>query len=524
MQSVLAWGSNANGQLGSDNGHTRSGVPVVVSAGEFPAGTSITQVAVGAFHSLALSSTERIYAWGGNSSGQLGNDTAANSPIPVPVSAGAIPAGTKIIQIAAGGLHSLALSSTGQVYAWGDNSSGQLGNDTASNSPVPIPVSAGAIPAGTKIVQIAAGYAHSLALSSTGQIYAWGLNVNLQLGSNATGYESPVPVAVSAGAIPPGTRITQIAAGGAHSLALSSTGRIYAWGNNDYGQLGNDDRPNASPVPVAVSAGAIPRGTRIARIVAGHTHSLALSSAGKVYAWGANDGNLGNHRATISAVPVAVSAGAIPAGTRITQIAAGYLHSLALSSTGQVYAWGHNLNGQLGNGHVPTTSYVPVAVKLPPGARIESIALGSSASHALAINGGQQRPLVLANAAESSRIWREANSRARRPPTGTTFSFVLSEQATVALRFTQQAPGRRLKRRCVARYPRQKRTESACKLTVTLGTSSFSAHAGQNKIKFQGRITNLKRLKPGRYMLIISATNAAHQRSKPETLTFTIVK
>src|SRR5665213_2705019 len=159
-----------------------------------------------------------VLAWGYNGYGELGNGTITSSNVPVAVSAGAIPPGTTITQIAAEGDRSLALSSSGQVYAWGYNGQGELGDGSTTNSDTPVAVSAGAIPGGTTITQIAGGGSHSLALSSTGQLYTWGLNVYGQLGDGTT-TNSDVPVAVSAGAIPAGATITQIAAGALHSLA-----------------------------------------------------------------------------------------------------------------------------------------------------------------------------------------------------------------------------------------------------------------------------------------------------------------
>jgi len=387
--SLLAWGWNGIGQLG-DGTTLESSVPVAVSAGAIPSGTTITQIAVNGGHSLALSSTGQLYAWGGNFSGELGDGTNTESDVPVAVSAGAIGPGTTITRIAAGNVYSLAVSSTGQLYAWGENEDGQLGDGTTTNSNVPVAVSAGAIPPGTTFTQVSAGADNSLALSSTGKVYAWGYN-NLGALGDGTTANSDVPVAVSAGAIGPGTTITQVSAAINGSLALSSTGKVYAWGYNNYGQLG-DGTNTESDVPVAVSAGAIGPGTTIAQVAAGGFHSLALSSTGQLYAWGESEyGELGDGTNTASDVPVAVSAGAIPPGTTFTQIAAGLHHSVALSSTGKVYDWGNGEEGELGDG-TNNSSTVPVATILPAGSTIEAIASGSYASHTLAIVRGPEVP------------------------------------------------------------------------------------------------------------------------------------
>ncbi|WP_416905407.1 Ig-like domain repeat protein [Micromonospora echinospora] len=346
----LAWGWNAFGQLGNGT-NTRSNVPVPVA---LPAGTRITAIDGGGGYSLALTSTGTVLAWGSNHYGQLGNGTNTHSNVPVPV---ALPTGTRITAIDAGHDHSLALTSTGTVLAWGDNSSGELGNGTNTRSRIPVPV---ALPTGTRITAIDGGSAHSLALTSTGTMLAWGDNSSGELG-NGTNTHSNVPVPV---ALPTGTRITAIDGGTAHSLALTSTGTMLAWGYNHYGQLGNGTNTHSN-VPVPVS---LPNPSIVA-IATGSHHSLALTSTGTMLAWGYNHyGQLGNGTNTHSNVPVAVDF--LPT---ITATDAGGEHSLVLTSTGTMYAWGYNTSGQLGNG-TNTSSSRPVPVNLPAGTRITAIA------------------------------------------------------------------------------------------------------------------------------------------------------
>jgi alpha-tubulin suppressor-like RCC1 family protein len=260
----LAWGSNGSGELGNGT-NTSSTTPVNVHSTtpvnvQLPAGTTITAIAAGFGHSLALTSTGAVLAWGYNANGQLGNGTNTDSTTPVNVQ---LPAGTTITAIAAGGFHSLALTSTGAVLAWGRNVSGELGNGTTTNSTTPVAVSA---PATSGITAIAAGAFHSLAVTSTGAVLAWGRNVSGELG-NGTNTDSTTPVAVSA---PATGGITAIAAGDGHSLAVTSTGAVLAWGFNADGELGNGTTTDSN-TPVAVSAPA----TRITAIAGGGQHSLA---------------------------------------------------------------------------------------------------------------------------------------------------------------------------------------------------------------------------------------------------------
>jgi alpha-tubulin suppressor-like RCC1 family protein len=197
---ALAWGSNAAGQLGNGT-TTDSSTPVAVLG--MPSGTTVTAVAGGLDYSLALTSSGQVLAWGANGYGQLGNGTTTYSSTPVAVH---LPIGTTINAIASGYAHSLALTSTGQVLAWGYNSSGQLGNGTTSPSYSTTPVQV-SLPSGSNVTAVAGGASHSLALTSTGQVLAWGRNLEGQLG-NGTTTDSSTPVAVV------GAPSTAIAAGG----------------------------------------------------------------------------------------------------------------------------------------------------------------------------------------------------------------------------------------------------------------------------------------------------------------------
>lgn len=527
--SLLAWGYNREGELGNGT-TTDSGMPVPVAVGAIPPGTRITQVAAGYSHSLALSSTGQLYAWGLNGNGELGNGTTTNSAVPVAVSTGAIPPGTRIAQIGAGYEDNIALSSTGQLYAWGRNGEGQLGNGTATDSALPVAVSAGAIPPGTRIAQVAVGYSHSLALSSTGQLYAWGYNSAGQLG-NGTTTTSATPVAVSAGAIPLGTRITQIVAGYEHSLALSSAGQLYAWGYNNHGQLGNATTTNIA-LPVAVSAGAIPVRARITRIAAGYDHSLALDASGQPYAWGRDgNGELGINSTSDASVPSRVSLSGIPSDVTITQIAAGSEHSLALSSTGQLIAWGRDTEGQLGDGST-TDESVPEIVTLSTGVRFATVASGSTASHTLAIvrdaggavlSGLQISPPAFRAALAGPSATSLGEQRKRRL-VGAKISYTLSRSATVHFTVKHSVPGRVQILGGHARCVAQtnrNRRAGRCTRLVTLA-GSFTHGSGAGASSL--RFTGrlaAHALKPGRYVLV-ATPSAGGISGAPRTVPFRI--
>ena len=368
---VYTWGRNEYGQLGNGVTTTNSLVPVAVkTAGTPMEGKIITQLSAKVWYALALASDGTVYSWGFNSWGQLGNGTsgtANNASAPVAVKTAGTPMeGKTIMQVAAGATHSLALATDGTIYAWGKNEYGQLGNDSTTNSSVPVAVKTTGTPMeGKTIIQIHAGYEHSLALASDGTVYAWGRNNSGQLGKNdAT--DAHIPAAVQTlGTSMAGKVIVQLAAGNSQSMALASDGTVYTWGWNQYGQLGNGTTTD-SRIPVAVVTTGTPMaGKVVSQIAAGNAHALAMTDDGIVYTWGWNQyGQLGNNSTINSSLPVAVKTTGTPlAGKIITQITSGGSpNSLVLANDGTMYTWGWGQYGQLGNGTIGTDAKVPVTV------------------------------------------------------------------------------------------------------------------------------------------------------------------
>ena len=181
-----------------------------------------------------------------------------------------------IVAISAGKRHSLALNDDGEVFAWGTNRYGQLGNNSRRTSFVPVQVQ-GLYGEGNlrNIVAVSAGEKHSLALNSDGEVYAWGGNSNGQVGTGSTRFIYRVPVLVTAL-----TDVVAISAGGNHSLALKND-TVWAWGVNTSGEVGNGSAVYSIKIPVQVTAL-----TDVVAISAGGNHSLALKDDGTVWAWG----------------------------------------------------------------------------------------------------------------------------------------------------------------------------------------------------------------------------------------------
>jgi len=367
---VLAWGANSAGQLGDDT-TINSFEPKLV-----PGLTDVVGVAVGGSHSLARKSDGTVLAWGSNGSGQLGDGTIQASVKFVKV---AVPGSIhRITSVSACANHVLALRSDGSVLAWGSNGSGQLGNGNPETQFSPV-----VVPGLTDVTAVACGVGgggggHSLALKEDGTVVAWGANTSGQLG-DGTKKQSAAPVKVQFPLLA-SSPVKAIAAGGlSFSFALLKDGSVWAWGTNLNGQLGDntvvDDR--TAPVQV-VDLG----GSRVKAIAAGN-HGLALREDDTVWAWGGNSfGQLGNGDKRFTRRPVKI----IEAGSEIEAIEAAANYSLALKSDGKLLAWGSNASGQLGLGDDTPESLIPMPVPALAMVRAISIdrSVGSSSFATLA--------------------------------------------------------------------------------------------------------------------------------------------
>ena len=241
---VWAWGWNDEGSLG-DGTTTNRSTPVQVMASAGVGLSGVTTIAAGYEHSLVLKSDNTVWAWGRNDLGQLGDGTTTAHSYPVQVTGL-----SGVTAIAAGNQHTLARKSDGTVLAWGYNAYGQLGDGTTTNRSSVVQVMASAsVPLGG-VSAIAAGGYHSFVLKSDGMVWAWGDNTNGQLGDGTTTNRSyPVQVMASAGVGLDG--VTTMSGGSDYSLVLKSDGTVWAWGRNAYGQLGDGTSTNRSnPVQV----------------------------------------------------------------------------------------------------------------------------------------------------------------------------------------------------------------------------------------------------------------------------------
>lgn len=348
---LWCWGNNNSGQLGDTTTLDRDGAVATVTNSGTPL-TAVTAVSTGRSHTCAVSKGI-VYCWGNNGNGQLGNNSIvlqSETPVAVQISGGALLTGAT--RVAAGTGHSCAIAK-GMVYCWGNNGSGELGNNTTDPSlfAVPVMLPGGILPLKGAIA-VTTGTNHSCALVK-GSAYCWGFNDQGQLGINSL---SPVSVAtmVQLDDSTALTNITAISAGASHTCAVSNA-QAYCWGNNEFGQLGNNDATHVDrdgAVQVQTSGGAL---LAVASVSAGGEHACATTKSKELFCWGRNNsGQLGNNGATpVSDIAVLTQNDDASAFNLVTAVEAGSQYTCAIRAT-QVYCWGNNFVGQLGNKDILT--------------------------------------------------------------------------------------------------------------------------------------------------------------------------
>jgi PKD repeat protein len=338
---LWAWGRNMEGQLGYGDPIT---TPFSVSPVQIGPDNAWNAIALGGRHSVALKPDGTLWAWGRNGDGQLGlgDNTIVSQPTPTQI-------GTENqwIAVLAGYISTAALKADGSLWTWGDNYYGQLGDGTTEDKHAPVQI-------GTedRWIAVEGGDYHTVAVRSDGTLWAWGANWMGALGDGTT-EEKLAPVQV-------GTDNQWIAAegGGYHTLALKADGTLWAWGYNNEGQLGDTTRTDKTrPVQIGEE-------NQWIAVAAGDFHSVALKADGTLWAWGSNDDGLLVSATTTSAVYI-TSPVQIGADNRWIAIAAGEYHTVALRSDGTVWAWGKNIDGQLGDGTLVSKSS-PTLTLIPP--------------------------------------------------------------------------------------------------------------------------------------------------------------
>ena len=292
-------------------------------------------IGAGDKHSLVTScKIGEIWSFGGGGFGQLGHGGAGNEAVPRPIAA---LSSVVVKQVAAGWFHSMVLTRDGDVFTWGYGGfGGQLGHGNMRDQRVPKRV--GGL---TNVTDIATGSSHNLVVGEEGVVYTWGRNAEgqLGLGDHGDGTSRNVPTEV-----PGVNEVVAVAAGSRHSFVLSRDGTVMACGWNDEGQLGLGDTDNRDTFTVVAGL----RG--VVDIDAGEKHTIAATAEGGLYTWGKGWAiGHGGDEDTQRLVPTKVTGGGIGEAV-VVQVAAGNMHSMAKTASGELYSWGKGTDGQLGHG------------------------------------------------------------------------------------------------------------------------------------------------------------------------------
>jgi len=356
---AYCWGRSNNGQLGN-NPTAESHVPVAVDTSGVLNGKTIKSISTGYYSTCAIASDDQAYCWGYNTTGQLGDNSTTRRDTPVAVDTSGVLNGKTVKAISVGDSHTCAIASDDQVYCWGSNNNGRLGDNSTTQSLVPVAVDNSGALSGKTVKSISLGFDNTCAIASDDQAYCWGLNDVGQLGDNST-TERLVPTAVDASGVLSGKTIKAISARSSFTCAIASDDQAYCWGSGTLGRLGNNSTSD-SLVPVAVYTSGVLSGKTVKAISVGYDYACAIASDDQSYCWGENPGGVfGDNSQTQSNVPTPTDTSGVLSGKTIKSLVTGKIHTCAIASDNQAYCWGNNTYGNLGDNTI-IQSTVPVAV------------------------------------------------------------------------------------------------------------------------------------------------------------------
>jgi len=352
------WGNNSYGQLGDGTTLNRIIPTEITSKFSIDKGDKIISIFLGAWHSSAITLNGKVFMWGNISSGRIGdNESFVNRPnkiLPFELtSCFSLTEGDKITLLSLGDSHSSALSSNGRVFTWGGNQSGELGDGSTDQKNIPTEITTKfSLSDEDKIISISLGATHSSALSSKGKVFTWGWNKYGQLGNDSVNDQIVPTEITSKFTISKGDKIISLTLGGYHSSFLTSSGRVFLWGENSYGQLGDDSINNRNVPTEITSKFKLSEDDKIIFLSLGNRHSSALSSKGRVFTWGYNEnGQLGDGTTLNRIIPTEINSNLkLSGGEKIISISLGNYHSSLISSNGTIFTFGSNQYGQLGYG------------------------------------------------------------------------------------------------------------------------------------------------------------------------------
>jgi alpha-tubulin suppressor-like RCC1 family protein len=405
--SLISWGSNFCGELGTSTApHRQSVTPVLVDQDGALAGKRVIQIAAAASHCLALCSDGSVISWG---EGATGQSYPGGRQAPGPVNQNGVLAGKTVVAISTGDSTSFAVCSDGTVAGWGQNQFGQLGNGTSGETEsTPVLVKRDGVLAGRTVVSVSAGDFHTVALCSDGTLATWGYNSHGTLG-NGTSASSNVPTAVNQTGILAGKTVVSVTGHEYQTRVMCSDGTLVVWGDGDtvpvsamqgifagravtqvfarFATLadstlikfeGSPSQPSqfVTPQPVLL-------GKTVVSLAAGDTHNLTLCADGTLATWGES------RYLFAGTAPVQVRTNGVLAGKSVIAISAAGGHNLALCSDGTIAAWGENYGGQLGDGS-NYSAILPIMMDQSgalAGKKVVAVEAGTQSSYALCSDG-----------------------------------------------------------------------------------------------------------------------------------------
>lgn len=357
---VFCWGDNTYGQLGN-SAFPDSSSTTPVQVAALPDGRTAVQVTAGANHSCVKADEGTVWCWGYGGFVELGS-AIGNQSEPVNVNLGS---GIFVSRVIAGGNTTCASTTDDNLTCWGRNNKGQIGNGTTKSSGGVAPTAVSLVPSSFTVRDIDPGGSHMCAASDAGAVWCWGADAKLQLGTKNDGTGGVLDKTVPTLTDSTGGAVRSVATGDNFSCTVRGTGVAVCWGDNASGQLAQplSTTSNATPTPVSLAS-------KVTKLVAGGSHACALTSAGEVWCWGSNSwGQVGDGTPDArKTVPSLVATLGAPA----TDVVAGQNHTCALLVTAAVKCWGSNSAGQIGSADgLPHDT--PVTVEgLDEGATVES--------------------------------------------------------------------------------------------------------------------------------------------------------
>jgi uncharacterized repeat protein (TIGR02543 family) len=348
---VFTWGDNESGQLG-DGTNTESLTPIEITSNfSLFDSEKITSISFGYSFSTAITSIGRVFTWGTNTNGQLGNGNNLDNNTPQAISFISLESGEIVSNVVAGQNQSIALTNFGRVFSWGSNSSHQLGDGTNIDRNIPVNITSSFNLSGLEnITMVASGSRHSAAITSTGRIFTWGFNLYGQLGDGTTNRrDSPFEITGKFNLVG-SEKISSVSLGIFHSAAITSNGRIFSWGLNSSGQLGVGGSTQRTTPEELTSYFNLQNLENITNIELGGYHSTAISSLGRVFSWGENaSGQIGG-TTTNRSKPYDITLNFNFSNIETpVNLSLGDYHSSIITTTGRIFTWGRNFDGQIGN-------------------------------------------------------------------------------------------------------------------------------------------------------------------------------